>query len=77
MWIYANDTINESVGDTLNKRIEISNDFLYHSTNIKFLDDIKEYGLIPDFGDTIRQAYGGYYDFDGDSDQDEEEAQLN
>lgn len=38
--------------------------FLYHATNIKNLYDIKQYGLIPDFGETTKQAYGEYYDFD-------------
>jgi hypothetical protein len=45
--------------------------FLYHVTNIKNLYDIKRFGLLPDFGDTLKDAYAGYYDFDGDS-QDEE-----
>jgi len=39
--------------------------YLYHVTNIKNLEDVQNNGLIPDFGQTIRQAYGGYYDFDG------------
>lgn len=40
--------------------------FLYHGTNIKALDDIKKYGLIPDFGDTVKGTeMAGYY-FDDD-----------
>jgi hypothetical protein len=38
--------------------------YLYHSTNIKNLYDIKKYGLIPYFGKTTKTAYGEYYDFD-------------
>lgn len=45
--------------------------FLYHVTNIKNLYDVRKFGLLPDFGDTLKNAYAGYYDFEGDS-QDEE-----
>ncbi len=54
---------------------KVNRNFLYHSTNIKHLDDIKSVGLIPDFGETVRSAYGGEYDFDKedtDKDWDEE-----
>lgn len=49
--------------------------FLYHATNIKNLYDIKRFGLIPGFGDTLRDAYSSYYKFDDDA-QDEELAQI-
>ena len=45
-----------------------NNKFLFHSTNIKHLKEIKEYGLIPYFGDTVRKAYGSYYNFDEKAD---------
>jgi hypothetical protein len=35
--------------------------YLFHATNIKNLDDIQNYGLLPQFGETVKQAYGGYY----------------
>lgn len=40
--------------------------FLYHGTNIKNLNNIKKYGLIPDFGDTVKgtEAYGNYMDYE-------------
>lgn len=38
--------------------------FLYHVTNIKNLDSIQKYGILPDFGETVRQCYSDYYDFD-------------
>jgi hypothetical protein len=44
---------------------------LYHVTNISNLQDIQKHGLIPTFGNILKQAYGGDYDFDGDS-KDEE-----
>ena len=37
---------------------------MQNATNIKNLYNIKQYGLIPDFGETTKQAYGEYYDFD-------------
>jgi hypothetical protein len=39
-------------------------DYLYHVSNIKNLDSIKKYGVLPDFGDTVRKTYSDYYDFD-------------
>lgn len=36
-------------------------DYLFHATNIKNLDDIKNYGLLPQFGETVKSSYGGYY----------------
>lgn len=33
-----------------------SKNFLYHGTNIKNLDDIKSYGLLPDFGDVVKST---------------------
>ena len=48
------------------KKIEESkgDKFLYHGTNIKNLKDIEKYGLIPDFGETVKstEAYGYYVD---------------
>jgi hypothetical protein len=41
-----------------------NNQFLYHGTNIRNLKDIKKFGLIPDFGDTVRGAEMGQYYFD-------------
>jgi hypothetical protein len=38
--------------------------FLYHGTNIKNLDDIQKYGLIPDFGDTVKGTEGYSYYMD-------------
>lgn len=38
--------------------------FLYHGSNIKNLDSIKRFGLLPDFGDTVKgtEAYQMYMD---------------
>lgn len=38
--------------------------FLYHGTNIKNLENIKKYGLVPDFGDVVKstEAYEYYID---------------
>ena len=38
--------------------------YLYHVSNIRNLDSIKKYGILPDFGDTVRKTYSDYYDFD-------------
>lgn len=38
--------------------------FLYHVTNIKNLGSIQKYGILPDFGETVRLYYSDYYDFD-------------
>jgi hypothetical protein len=48
------------------------NKYLYHGTNIKNLDDIKQYGLIPDFGDVVKstEAYEYYMDDDYYSEED-------
>lgn len=48
---------------------KIKPNFLYHGTHIKNLDSIQKYGLIPDFGDTVKstQAYQHYF---GDVDDD-------
>ena len=37
---------------------------LYHVTNIKNKNSIVKYGLFPEFGKTIRDAYNQEYDFD-------------
>lgn len=40
--------------------------FLYHGSNIKNLDSIKRFGLLPDFGDTVKgtESYQNYMDDD-------------
>jgi len=48
-----------------------SGQFLYHVTNTKNYNDIKSYGLLPQFGETVKQAYGDSYDLDGDGDNEE------
>ena len=51
--------------------------FLYHVTNIKNLDSIKKYGILPDFGETVRKFYSDYYDFDEpDEDENDEERKI-
>ncbi len=44
-----------------------NNQFLYHTTNIKNYDDIKKYGLLPQFGDVVKQTYGDLYNLNGDT----------
>jgi hypothetical protein len=41
-----------------------NNSFLYHGSNIKNLESIKKYGLLPDFGDIVKgtEVYGQYED---------------
>lgn len=50
----------------LNENSESNENFLFHGTNIKNLDSIKKYGLIPDFGDVVKstEAYQYYIDDD-------------
>jgi hypothetical protein len=48
-------------------------DILYHVTNIKNYPEIQEYGLIPTFGETLKQAYGSYYIFDDTDAVDDED----
>lgn len=43
--------------------MKISN-YLYHSTNIRNLNDIQQYGLLPTFAETLKTAYADCYDFD-------------
>ena len=45
---------------------EPSENFLYHGTNIKNLNSIKKYGLIPDYGDVVKstEMYQMYMDDD-------------
>lgn len=50
-------------------------DYLFHATNIKNLNDIKNYGLLPTFGETVKSAYGGYYKI-GDEIHDSEGNEL-
>lgn len=47
--------------------------YLYHSTNIKNLNTIQAHGLLPEFGDTIKQAYSGSYKFDKDEKYDDDD----
>lgn len=62
--------IKETILQYLNEQNETdkipkpSKSFLYHGTNIKNLNDIKRFGLIPDFGDTVKstEAYQYYMD---------------
>ena len=56
----------------LNEAFSHNNQFLYHTTNMRNYDEINRYGLLPQFGDTVKQAYAGYYDFDGNSENDDE-----
>lgn len=65
--------INEEILNRLNTEIyKHSRNFLYHVTNIKNLNDIKNYGLLPQFGETIKQAYADYYKI---NEEDEDERQ--
>jgi Protein of unknown function (DUF5661) len=50
-----------------------NNQFLYHTTNMRNYNYITKHGLIPTFGDTVKQAYGGYYNLDGSEEDDEED----
>ena len=49
-----------------------SENFLYHVTNIRNLNSIQKYGILPYFGDTVRNFYSDYYEFD-EPDEDENE----
>lgn len=52
-------------------------DFLYHVTNIKNLDSIKKYGILPDFGETVKKFYSDYYAFDeSEYDDNDEERKI-
>jgi len=68
--------------NNLNETFTHNNQFLYHTTNMRNYKDVTRYGLLPQFGDTVKQAYGGYYDF-GDNktkyedDDDNKPAELN
>jgi len=44
----------------------LSDDVLYHGTPLKNLEEIKKYGLLPDFGETVRgtEMYQYYVDDD-------------
>lgn len=64
--------IKKKVRESLNEAFKHNNQFLYHTTNIRNYDEIKRYGLLPQFGDTVKQAYGGYYDL-GDNDNVDDE----
>jgi hypothetical protein len=65
--------INEEILSHLNAEIyKHSRNFLYHVTNIKNLNDIKSYGLLPQFGETLKQAYANYYKIDEDEDERQE-----
>ena len=47
-----------------NRLPKLSKKYLYHGTHINNLDDIQKFGLLPDFGDTVKgtEAYGYYMD---------------
>lgn len=57
---WTNNRNNETVTPKANKS------FLYHGSNIKNLEKIKNYGLIPNFGDVVKstEAYGYYMNDD-------------
>ena len=64
-------SIIKTVSEYLNEQEESNSDipkpnddFLYHGTNIRNLDDIQKYGLIPDFGKTVRKTSVAQYYFD-------------
>jgi hypothetical protein len=70
--------LNEIINGEINKLDEVripahNKSYLYHVTNINKLDEIKRYGLLPQFGDTIKNAYSDYYNFDGEEYEDDEE----
>lgn len=46
-----------------------SRNFLYHVTNINNYKDVLAYGLLPQFGETIKQAYQDYYNIDGEDNE--------
>lgn len=52
----------------LNEAFKHNNQFLYHTTNMRNYDEINNYGLLPQFGDTVKQAYSGYYNLGDDID---------
>lgn len=45
-------------------QLKKDSNFLYHGTHIRNLNDIKKYGLLPDFGDTVKttEMYQYYMD---------------
>lgn len=69
--------LNKFIEEELDNMVPVrhSSRFLYHATNIKNYQDVKDHGLFPMWGDTVRSAYGGYYDLDnkynGDYNDDE------
>lgn len=66
--------INEEILSRLNADIyKHSRNFLYHVTNIKNLNDVKSYGLLPQFGETLKQAYADYYKIDDREDNEDDE----
>lgn len=62
------DSMNHTIKSKTKIPIKASKKYLYHATNIKNLDTIKKFGLIPDIGETIRGSYGDSYDFDNTGD---------
>lgn len=62
--------LNKEVNKNDDNVLKHSKTFLYHVTNISNLKNIKKFGLIPEFGDTLKKAYGEYYNFNGNNDED-------
>lgn len=58
------------------KVLKASSSYLYHVTNISNLEPIERYGLLPQFGETVKLAYGDSYDF-GNTGEDEGQQKLN
>ena len=50
-----------------------NNNLLYHVTSINNLEDVKNYGLLPQFGETVKQAYADYYKIDDREDSEDDE----
>lgn len=59
--------------ETIDEAFKHNNQFLYHTTNMRNYDEIRSYGLLPQFGDTVKQAYGEYYDLDGTTNDDDDD----
>ncbi len=68
--------IKKRVRESLNEAFKHNNQFLYHTTNIKNYDNIVNHGLLPQFGDTVKQAYGSYYNLGDEPNDEEGEDQL-
>jgi len=70
------DILVEAVLGNINADIyKHSKNFLYHVTNIQNLSQIKSYGLLPQFGETVKQAYADYYKIDDREDSEDDQFQ--